>query len=118
MKFYLADFANGSLFEPGKLSVGQKQLFIPDENPKAIMRNICHINAESADAMRCVCHGAASLSGKGLRCTSPLQSIECHPFFQRLSFSIMKALNHAVDTSEICIVDHILRLLEYLYLAR
>jgi len=74
MEFYLADFANGSLFEPGKLSVWQKQLFIPDENPKAIRRNICHFNAESADAMRCVCHGATSLSGKGLRCTSPLQS--------------------------------------------
>ena len=61
MEFYLADFANGSLFEPGKLSVWQKQLFIPDENPKAIRRNICHFNAESADAMRCVCHGATSL---------------------------------------------------------
>ena len=30
----------------------------------------------------------------------------------------MKALNHAVDASEIFIVAHILRLLQYLYLAR
>ncbi len=59
MKFYLADFPNGGLFEPGKLSMGQKKLFIPNENPKAIRGDICYFNEGSADAMRCVCHCAA-----------------------------------------------------------
>ncbi len=68
--------------------------------------------------MRCVCHGAAPSPSEGLRCTSPLQFVKCHPFFRGLSFSVMKTLSHAVDASEIFIVAHILRLFVYLHLAR
>ena len=56
MEFYIADFADGSLLEPGKLSVGQNQLFFSNQKPNAIKRNICYFNKGSAGSMRCVCH--------------------------------------------------------------
>ncbi len=56
MKFNGTYFANGSLFEPVELSVGQKELFFPNQEPEAVRGNICYFNEGSADAMRCVFH--------------------------------------------------------------